>query len=162
MTEILPIITILLVCIVFFCWKKIFCKRRISNASTISDTAKFVSLQFSLDHAELTLNKSENLYPFAITMSNSCVDTDYYNFENKEISVESIETQLKESKTDIDLIWIVSNDPRNSRLKVQSFLKGVEKSPLLNMNYKIVDNKYQIDRQNFKIAKTQHNFLRSY
>ena len=142
-----------------FYWKKTFQKRRQTNTSTISETDKFTSLQFSLDHAEQTLNKGEYLYPFAMTMSNNCVDTDYYNFENKEIPIESIETQLKESKTDMDLIWIVSNDAKISRLEIQSFLKGIKKSPLLSMSYKIINQKYQIDRQNFKIVKEQHNFL---
>ncbi|WP_286857341.1 hypothetical protein [Sphingobacterium sp. UBA7625] len=120
---------------------------------------QFMSLQFSLDHAEFTLNQSENLHAFAMTMSNNGVDTNFYNFENKEISIDSIQAQLKESETDIDLVFIISNDEKNSRLEIQRFLRGAKKSQLFNMGYKIVGDKYQLDRQNLKPIREQANFL---
>lgn len=157
MNQILPFVTIFLVCLLFIYWKSKSHKKQ--NTSSISDLDIFMSLQFSLDHAELTLKKNENLYPFAMTMSNNGADTNYYNFENKELSVENIVNQLKESKTDMGLIWIISNDTENSRLEIQSFLKGIKKSQRAIMTYKIVDNKYIIDRQNLKNIDEQPNFI---
>ena len=159
MTKILPIITILVVVLISFYLINFFQKRRTTHTSLVSDMDQFISLQFSLEHAELTLNKSENLYPFAMTMSNNCVDRDFYNFENKVISSESILAQLRENKTNIDLILTVSNDAKNSRLEIQYFLKGAKKSQLFTMNYKMMDNKYQLDRQNLKPVKEQPNLL---
>ncbi|UQB69977.1 hypothetical protein [Epilithonimonas zeae] len=157
MNQVLPLITIFLVCLIFIFWKSKSHKKQATSSLTELDI--FMSLQFSLDHAEFTLNKNKNLYPFAMTMSNNGVDTDYYNFENKEVSIENIENQLKESKTDMGLILIISNDAENSRLEIQSFLKGIKKSKREIMNYKTVDNKYIIDRQNIKTIDERPNFI---
>lgn len=159
MREILTIICILVVVLVFFYLIKKNQKRRTTHRSSVNDMDQFMSLQFSLDHAEFTLNQSENLYPFAMTMSNNGVDTNFYNFENKEISMDSIHAQLKESETDIDLVFIISNDEKDSRLEIQRFLKGVKRSQLFNISYKIVGDKYQLDRQNLKPIKEQASFL---
>lgn len=159
MSQISPMIVMLLVVLLAFYLITKFRKVGKVYTSQVSDMDQLMTLQFSLDHAVLTLNKIGHCHPFATTMSNHCADTNYYNFENAEMAMESIQAQLMASDADIDLVLIAVNDSENSRLEIQSFLKGKRTGQVYHKGYQMVDSKYVLDGQGLIPVKEQANLL---
>lgn len=156
MLQFVGIFLVMIVMFGFMFWKN---KSKRPNTTTVDGMSQFSAFFFSMDHVQQVLNKGETLYPFAMTLYNKGKDSAYYNFTNEPKTVEEIITLIKADHNDIDLAYIVSNAPENSRLEVQNFLKGISKSDVLHVNYTITDGKCNIDGGNPTIVRNQDNFL---